>query len=215
MIYMEKKDVQVSLKMKGKHNSIKTEFGKGHTPWNKGKKGLTKHTEEWKQKSILWKKGNKSRTGQEVSLEERKKRSVALKGKYVGKNHWAYGKKLTPEHIRNCLRRRGKSSLEEKFELIINKLELPYKFVGNGEFIIAGKNPDFINTNGQKIAVEVYYKRHKEQFRDGVDSWKQERQELFNQYGWQIEFFDALEVNDDIILGRLGGGHYGRFSNKW
>ena len=92
---------------------------------------------------------------------------------------------------------------------------MPYKFVGNGEFIIAGKNPDFINTNGQKIAVEVYYKRHKEQFRDGVDSWKQERQELFNQYGWQIEFFDALEVNDDIILGRLGGGHYSRFSNKW
>ena len=24
-----------------------------------------------------------------------------------------------------------------------------------------------------------------------------------------------LEVNDDIILGRLGGGHYSRFSNKW
>lgn len=39
-------------------------FKKGQIPWNKGKKGLQFHTEEWKEKSKIWKLGNKSKLGQ-------------------------------------------------------------------------------------------------------------------------------------------------------
>jgi DNA-directed RNA polymerase subunit RPC12/RpoP len=39
---------------------------------------------------------------------------------------------------------------------VIQEYNLPYKYVGDGEVIIEGKNPDFINTNSQKIIIEVY-----------------------------------------------------------
>jgi hypothetical protein len=43
---------------KGIHYSPKTEFKKGLAPFNKGKKGLMKHTEEWKEKAKERMKGN-------------------------------------------------------------------------------------------------------------------------------------------------------------
>ena len=67
------------------------------------------------------------------------------------------------------------------------------------------KCPDFINCNGEKIAIEAYYRRHKQQFRGDIDTWKNERQGIFNKYGWNIIFFDETEVNDDNILRSLGG----------
>lgn len=39
---------------------------------------------------------------------------------------------------------------------IINKHNLPYKYTGNGEFVLGGKCPDFINTNGKKEVIEVF-----------------------------------------------------------
>lgn len=47
----------------------------GHTPWNKGKKGLQHHTEEWKRHNA------EVLTGRKRSQETRKKISDALKGK--------------------------------------------------------------------------------------------------------------------------------------
>ena len=31
-----------------------------------------------------------------------------------------------------------------------------WKYVGDGDFILGGKNPDFVNVNGQKAVVEVF-----------------------------------------------------------
>ena len=86
---------------------------------------------------------------------------------------------------------------------IIQKLQLPYKFVGNGKFFIENKNPDFINCNGEKIAIEVFYRRHKEQFRKGLQEWMEDRQKIFTKYGWQLLFFDETQVNEDFIKNRL------------
>ena len=40
------------------------------------------------------------------------------------------------ELIKVCLRRRIPSSLEEQFQRIIDKYDLPYRYVGNGAFIL-------------------------------------------------------------------------------
>jgi very-short-patch-repair endonuclease len=101
------------------------------------------------------------------------------------------------------LKRREKSSLEIKFEDLIKKLNLPYKFVGNGEVIIARKCPDFVDLTGKKIAIEVFYRKHKELFRGGLEEWKAERIRLFNQEGWEIIFFDETEVNEKEIKEKL------------
>ena len=113
------------------------------------------------------------------------------------------GRKLSQEQIKKCLRRNPISSLEKKFLEIINKHNLPYKFVGNGDFLIGRKCPDFININGQKIAIEVYYRGHKEFFKGGLQKWMEERQNIFNSFGWQIKFFDETEVKEELILKTL------------
>jgi very-short-patch-repair endonuclease len=117
------------------------------------------------------------------------------------------GKKQTKEHIKNSLKRRTMSNLEIKFQKVIDKYNLPYKFVGNGKFFIERKNPDFINVNGEKKAVEVYWKKHKDLFRGSSKQWMEERKKIFNKYGWQIIFIENEQINNDfIILNLLKGG---------
>jgi len=171
------------------------------------------------------KKGKKShRKG--INLEEeygikraqeiREKCSKGNKGKHLsfkteftkGIVPWNKDKKMPPltkEHIKKCLRRRTPSSLEEKFQKIIDKYNLPYKFVGNGKFFIERYNPDFINTNHEKIAVEVYARYYKLRHDKTIEEWKKERSGIFAKYGWKVIYFNEMEVNEKNILNALLG----------
>ena len=114
----------------------------------------------------------------------------------------------TKEAIRKSLLRHPISSLETRFQQIVDKHELTYKYVGNGKFFIERKNPDFINVNGEKKAVEVYARKHKEKLRNmSIEEWKNERQEIFAKYGWEIIFFDETQLNkdEDVLLALKGG----------
>jgi len=156
--------------MLGKHHSAASKRAmsmnhKGYIPWNKGRKmsiEFRKKKSEAHKGQIPWIKGKSH------SIETKKKLSeIARERLKDKKNHPLYGKKhtettrkkismahkgkiLTKEHIKKSLRRRIPSSLEKKFQEIINKYNLPYKFVGDGSFIIKTYNPDFINTNGER-----------------------------------------------------------------
>lgn len=139
-------------------------------------------------------------TGHHHTEESKQKMSLAK----MGQPAWNKGKKLTKEHVKKFLARRTPSSLEEKFIGIINKHNLPYKFVGNGAFMIENYNPDFINVNGDKIAIEVYARFYKrKRFGDRIDEWKKERADMFKKYGWEIVYFDETEVNEENVLGVL------------
>lgn len=178
-----------------------TTFKKGLVPWNKGL-GKIKITKERLPKptnqqlacacgcgELLWKYDKKFRERKFI----------------VGHNR---RREIDPKWlIRKRLAHRGKSGLEKRVEGIINKFNLPYKFVGNGKFFIERKNPDFVNTNGQKIAVEVYWKRHKDEFRKGgCDLWMKERTKIFKKYGWVVVFLESSEINEKIVLRKLKGG---------
>ncbi len=113
----------------------------------------------------------------------------------------------TKEVIRKVLRRRPMSSLEIKFQGFIDKYKLPYKFVGNGEFFIERKNPDFVNINGEKKAIEVYARKHKEKMRNTtIENWKKERSDIFGKYGWEVIYFDEVELTEENVLKTLKGG---------
>ncbi len=109
-----------------------------------------------------------------------------------------------PNYRKKVLGKREKSSLEIKMERLLRQNNLPYKFVGNGKFSIGNKVPDFVNCNGKKIAIEVYYRKHKEEFRGGLDSWKIGRTKIFSEFGWKLEFFDETMVNNNEVVKRLG-----------
>lgn len=132
-----------------------------------------------------------------VSEETRHKMSESMK------------KVMTKEKIRQCLKRRPKSGLEMKVENTINKYNLPYKFVGNGKFFIENINPDFVNTNGEKKAVEVYWKRHKDEFREGgCKGWMEKRKTICRNYGWEIIFIEGTGITEEKIINILRGGEY-------
>jgi len=109
------------------------------------------------------------------------------------------------ETLKNILTRRIPSSLEEEFQKVINKYNLSYEYVGNGAFTIGHYNPDFINTNSEKIAVEVYARYYKKRNHISIEKWKKERAKVFAKYGWEIIYFDETEVTEENILVKLGG----------
>ena len=159
------------------------------------------HTKEALSKIKLFRKGDispkKGKTYEEMYGEKKAqklKRENGLRKK---------GQKQSRDNVKKRLKRRIPSSLEIKMIEIIKKYALPYKFVGNGSFFIERYCPDFINTNGKKIAIEVYYTKHKELFgrakKIGIAEWKKQRKELFNKYGWDLLFFDETQVNKDIV----------------
>ncbi len=227
----EKTKRKISEARKGKHHSEETKekIGKANKGGNhpnygrhlpieirrkisKALKGI-KCSEETKEKI------RKSKIGTRASEITKRKLSEAHKGLNTwikGKHHTEEtklkiseankGRKLTKEHIKKCLTRRIPSSLEEKFQGIIDKYNLPYKYVGNGSFIIENCNPDFINTNNEKIAIEVYARYYKLRNNISIEKWKKERAKVFREYGWEIIYFDETEVNEEYVLETLKGG---------
>ncbi len=82
--------------------------------------------------------------------------------------------------------------------LLDSKFPGDWKYVGDGSFIIAGKNPDFININGKKLIVELF-----------GDYWHQgedpaDRIAVFTPYGfrtlvvWEHELKNLLAVGSKI-----------------
>ena len=164
----------------GKHYSSKTEFKKGLVPWNTGT--------PWPPEMI-----ERMRVAHKDITEETRTKMSQSK---MGKHHSA-------EVIKKMLTRRTPTSLEMKFLGIVEKNGLPYKFVGDGSFMIGRKNPDFININGDKIAIEVYARYYKLRHAETVQEWKEERQRVFGEYGWTGIFFDETQVTEENVVRQL------------
>ena len=69
--------------------------------------------------------------------------------------------------------------------------------------MVGKKNPDFININGEKIAIEVYSKYYKLRHAETIQEWKDERTMVFKEYGWDVIFFDEIQVNEKNVLEQL------------
>lgn len=192
-----------SDEMKKKMSMTKKErYASGEiVTWNKGKSTNYYSPGRFKKGNVPWDKGKTIDRDDHPNMGHFQKHSQEAKQKM---RVMKLGIKLSKEHIRKCLKRKPMSSLEKKTMGIIQKHNLPYKFVGNGEFLVGRKCPDFVNCNGQKIAIEVYYRRHKEQFRNGLSEWKKQRENIFREYGWELLFFNETEVNEENLIKRLG-----------
>ena len=101
---------------------------------------------------------------------------------------------------------RKMSSYEQRVLDLIQKYHLPYKFVGNGEVWIGQKNPDFINTNGEKKIIEVYSEYHVGFWKD--KDYEVKRSRLFAKYGFQTIFLTEQDLFardwETICFSKLG-----------
>lgn len=172
----------------GKHPSEKTlkKMRSAHA-------GKNNHFYGKKHDAVARRKMRRAHLGVPLSLEHRKSMSLAQQGRII-----------PPEVIRKSLARRPVSSLERRMIAIIARNNLPYKFVGNGQFMLGRKCPDFVNCNGEKIALEVFCRKHKEEFRGGFECWMKDRSKLFATYGWKVKYFDETQLNTKNVMKVLG-----------
>ncbi len=107
-------------------------------------------------------------------------------------------------HLKKMLNFKTPNNPERRMIEIINKFNLPYKFVGNGALLIGGFNPDFVNYDKQKILIEIFgdywHKRPDWERRD------KKRLEAFTSAGyktiifWEHELVKRKEVKNSPIL---------------
>lgn len=84
---------------------------------------------------------------------------------------------------------------------LMEKNDLPYKYVGDGEVIIGRKNPDFINCNGQKKIIELFG----DYWHDNSNlHWNRTEfgtKAIYSQYGFKTLIIWENELNDiDKVL---------------
>lgn len=183
---------------------------------NKGRpspmKGKTFSAETRKRMSLADKGKPSPKKGIPQSEEQREKSSKAhmgqpawnkgipmreeSKGKLseANKRYWAsLSQEDKGKSIKAVLRGlwRRPTTLEQQLISIIENNKLPYKYVGDGQFILGGKNPDFLNTNGKKQLIEAFGTYWHDVFDVA------ERIEHFRQYG-----FDTLIIWEDEMKNR-------------
>ena len=134
-----------------------------------------------------------------------------------GENNYWYGKHLSKEHKANLREARKHQKMPKHhtkpeliFEAICKKHNLPFKYTGDGRFWIERINPDFIECNGKKIAVEVYGDYwHSPLLRPDMKEIQNPiyRMGVLKKYGWMLAAFwetDLLrEVAEAFVLSEL------------
>lgn len=169
-------------KMRDSHNDY--QVGEGHPMWGK------KHSKETRMKLSESHKGN--------ILSEENKKNISK----ANKKMWAnLSEEKRDEWIRNnrASQRCSPTKPERQISKLLNKLyPKEWKFVGDGAVIIAGKNPDFINVNGQKKIIECWG----DYWHEGENP--QDRIDVFKPYGFDTLIIWASELKDsDSVITRI------------
>lgn len=160
---------EIKAPMLGKHLSLETRLKLSRT--HKGKK-KNKHSHftyrKAELKDLYWKKGLS--TGEIAKLFNvhsatilywfkrhkipLRSRSEALKG---SRNPF-YGKHHSRETIKKILQKvnTNPNQMEKKLIKTIDENNLPFKHVGNGEFFVNGRCPDFVHINEDKCIIELF-----------------------------------------------------------
>jgi hypothetical protein len=118
---------------------------------------------------------------------------------------WNKGKPWDPETLRKILTRKTPNK-EEKFLIkFFSEHKLPYKFVGDGKVIIENRNPDFINSNGQKKIIEFFGEHWH------VPEDEDIKREIYERYGYEMLVIWGKDIKDhDELLSMInefdGGG---------
>ena len=178
--------------LRGIHISPKTEFKKGHIPHNKGKPHPYGHR---------WKKGKHPSPRTEIKKGQHLSPSTEFTSEKM--------KKLfdTPEKKARMIRklmqamRKKPTKPEKKFMHFIEKHSIPLEYVGDGKFFIMEFNPDFVNKN-MKIVVEVFgdYWHNLPQ----VKKRDARKLKIFEQNGWQMIIIWEHELkNENMIWEKL------------
>lgn len=181
------------------HHQVVSDWWKNNNPM-RNKESSLKQSETRK---ILFKEGKLNRYFMR-NLSDEQKQEMAEKHSIQMKERWK-DKDYRDKVITNWLKatQNQPSSYEKKFDEICQENNLPFRYVGNGAFLLGGKNPDFINVE-KKICIEVFASFMKKKEFGSVENWMKIREEHFGKYGYKVIFFNEKEYsNKDYIIRTL------------
>lgn len=216
---------------KGKHLTEKTKEKlskalKGRSAWNKGKHWSIEIRRKIKAKAKerekrYKKQGRHPNQGRHRSKEVREKiaRKVGIISKKIwrdprrraeasmrGKILWSNPryKKRVVQKIRKALWKKP-TQPEQKVIEIIQLHGFPFHYVGDGEAIIGGLNPDFIHNNGEKKIIEVFGRvfHDPEITFKGKIPWHQQyfgRMACYAQFGYDCLILWDDELGDEVNI---------------
>ena len=133
--------------------------------------------------------------GKQCSAETKKKMSEARKGKncYMFEKHLS---EETKQKIREARKHqvfpRYHTKPERIFEKICKNNHLSFKYTGDSSFWIKNINPDFVECNGKKIAVEIFGDYWHSPLLRGTTPYSQTyegRKKILKKYGWKLIVF--------------------------
>jgi len=109
----------------------------------------------------------------------------------------------TPEKARRNFEAQQRKP--SKFEILLTERlnkEFPntWKYVGDGQVWIAGKNPDFFCINGQKLLIEAYTPYFAQKGYGSVEAYIEKRKSCFLAYGFQTLFLNLCEKDWDLLI---------------
>lgn len=98
------------------------------------------------------------------------------------------------------------TKLESSFIDFFKKYDFPFTYVGDGKIIIGYKIPDFVETNGKKIIIEVGNKTEKNLHYRSWENYVNNRMKHFKKYGWNcIVLWDEELLNEIELFKKIEG----------
>jgi len=218
----------------GKHHTAeaKAKIGAAHRGENSPMYGKHyHHTQKYRAQLSVARMGeNNPFFGKHHTEETRVKLSANWKGRHhteetkakmranqMGRNNSFYGKHHSEDAIRKMMLAMNAkpNSSERKLEVILNSnWPNEWKYVGDGQVVFDGLNPDFINCNGKKLIIELFgdYWHSPEM----IDSWRRSelgRMMSYSQFGyktlviWGHELKNESEIIHKIEQFSKSGAH--------
>jgi hypothetical protein len=133
-------------------------------------------------------KMSESQKGKKHSERTKKKRRLSLKRAWANKSVEERDKWVYAIHANLAIR---PNKPETAILNILNSLYPgEWKYVGDGEVVIAGKIPDFINVNGQKKIIELFG----DYWHEGQDP--KDRIKVFKPFGYKTLVIWERELNE-------------------
>lgn len=99
------------------------------------------------------------------------------------------------------------SGLEQRIINIVDSCDLPYRYTGDGTFIIGKRCPDFININSLKITFNI----NGDYWHQGEDI--EEIKKEYTDYGWHFSILwehDIVKMTDEEIASWIKGLEYAK-----
>jgi G:T-mismatch repair DNA endonuclease (very short patch repair protein) len=219
--------------LKGIHLSPKTEFKKGEAPhWMKDKKkwkitrekiskaqkGIKIIPEEMRKRISLTLK-NKFKNDEEFrkkyyeslkkrkiqpDIERQRRKKISNTQRKLWKNQ-EFKERVLRAIISGWSKRPTKP--EQKLIKIIEKHNLPFKYTGDGSFLINGFIPDFIECNGKKLIIELFGDYWHNPNKNKKLEWyrtEEGRKNLFSNFGFKTLIIWESELKDeDSIVNKI------------